>query len=337
MSSQWHKFQWRRFIVLFVAGSLLLTGCQTNGRSAAEATPVGLRLKWLHQAQFAGFYAAEQAGYFAEEGLRVTLLEGGPGINSIESVVSGEADFGVAGPELILQERSKGTPIQAIATTYRRNPFILVALAESGISKPEDLIGKRVAIGGNTGELQVRAMMNFLGLDYSQVEVVPFSLDLAPFYAGEIDVVPAFSAGSLIPMQNSGREFNYIWPDDYGIHFYSDTIFATEKTIAERPELVSSFLRAVLRGHRMAVENPEKALEYSLVYLKDADPDVQSQMIAASMPLINTGEDELGWMEPKIWASMYEKLLAQGFLTDELDVQDAYTLEFLRSIYSSEQ
>jgi len=328
--------QWQKWMAFLLTGALLLTSCQGLGLGPAEVTPVTLQLKWLHQAQFAGFYYAQSAGYFVDEGLDVTFLEGGPSVNGIERVLTGEADFGLIGAEQVLQQRSLGKPIVAIATTYRRNPFILVSLAGSGIEKPQDLLGKKVAIGGNTGELQVRAMMNFLGLDYSQVEVVPFSLDLAPFYAGEVDVVPAFSAGSLVPMLNSGRQFNLIWPDDYGIHFYSDTIIATEQTARERPELVTKFLRAALRGHRMTVENADKATEFSMPFLKDADPAIQTQMIVASMPLINTGDDHIGWMQREIWAEMYTTLREQGFLESEVDIDGVFTNRFLETIYSGQ-
>lgn len=325
----------RTFALSFSAIFLLL-GCQLPALNVGSQTPVSLQLKWLHQAQFAGFYYADQAGFFAEEGLDVTFLEGGPSINGVERVLSGEADFGVTGAEQILLERSLGKPLVAIATTYRLNPWVLVSLAESGIDRPEDLLGKSVAIGGNIGAVQVRAMMSFLGLNYDELNIVPYSLDLAPFYAGEVDVVPAFSAGSLVPILHTGHKLNLIWPNDYGIHFYSDTIFTTEKMIAEKPELVTAFLRAALRGHRMAVENADQATEHSMQYLKDADPAIQSEMILASMPLINTGEDHIGWMQREVWAGMYATLREQGFLEADVDVDAVYTNGFLETIYAGQ-
>lgn len=323
-------------VVVGILAVLLLTGCQLPGIQPATLTPVSLQLKWLHQAQFAGFYTAESEGLFRAEGLDVSIVPGGPSIDPIAQVLTGKAEFGVAPAEMILQQRSLGEPVVALATTYRLNPRVLVSLAESDITAPEHLLGKRVAIGGNPGELQLRAMMNFLKLDYSRMHIVPYDLDLTAFYAGEVDVVPAFIAGSLVPMLATGREFNLISSDDYGIHFYSDTIFTTEEMIASRPEVVTGFLRAALGGHQLAVQEPGKATEYSLAYLDGADPEVQSQMILSSIPLINTGDDSIGWMRSEVWHGMYDTLLEQGFIQTQIDVEQVYTMEFLEAVYNSD-
>lgn len=322
-----------RFIVVGVLALVSLVGCQILPNQSVSLTPVRFQLKWLHQAQFAGFYTAQRAGLFQSEGLDVAIVEGGPSIDPIAQVLEGKADFGVAPAEMILQKRSLGHPVVALATTYRLNPRVLVSLADSGITAPKHLLGKRVAIGDNPGELQLRAMMNFLKLDYNQIQIVPYSTDLTAFYSGEVDVVPAFIAGSLVPMQATGRKFNLISSDDYGIHFYSDTIFTTQELVETNPELVLRFLRAALHGHQMAVQDPQQATEYSLAFLEGADRDVQAKMILASIPLIHTGDDPIGSMRREVWRGMYDTLLEQEFIRDTFDVDQAYTLEFLEIIY----
>jgi NitT/TauT family transport system substrate-binding protein len=309
-----------------------LIGCQSPPNSP-PTDQVTVQLKWVHQAQFAGFYVAQEAGYYAEENINVSFLEGGPGINILERVHAGEVDFGVSAPEQIMFEHYHGHPTRAIATTYRRNPFVLVTLSSSNIRHPKDLIGKTLAIGNIDGALQVEAMLENLNLDSSQIDVLPYQFDLAPFYEGEIDVVPAFAAGSLILMQQERQDFNLIWPGDYGIHMYSDTIVANNEILSSNPDLVTRFLRATLRGHRKAVEDAETAVSASLKYTGDVDPNVQSQMVAASQPLIHTGEDQIGWMRPEIWTEMHALLLEQVFLPEPINVEDLYTLTFLEAVY----
>lgn len=311
-----------------------LAGCQ---EPAPQQPPdaVSVRLKWVHQAQFAGFYAAAQQGYYAEENLDVTLLPGGGEVDAIDDVVSGVVDFGVSAPEQILLRRSQGAPIVAIATTYQHNPFVLVSHGDSGIVRPQDLAGHTLAIGGDTGLLQVEAMMKYLGLDINEVEIVPYTYDTEPFWRGEVDVVPSFMAGSLLNMTAREDNLNLIWPGNYGVLFYSDTIIATEETLAERPDVVLRFLRATLRGHEYAVIHPEEAATFSLVYAEASDPDVQLSMSLASIPLINTPDTQIGEMQEETWQQMYDILFEQGFLANEVDLSQVYTRQFLNEIYPS--
>ena len=323
----------QRFGVLLIfLCILLIIGCQPQ-QTSPPPDEIIVQLKWVHQAQFAGFYVAQEEGYYAKENIKVSFLEGGPGIDIIGRVYNEEVDFGVSTPEQILLNHSLGKGTIAIGTTYRRNPFVLVSLASSGIKHPRDLLGKKIAIGNIDGHIQLEAMMERLNLDMSQVNIIPYAFDLTPFYNGEVDVVPAFAAGSFINLRQERQDFNLIWPSDYGIHMYSDTIITNEHLLTTNPDLVTRFLRATLRGHRKVVEDTETAVSASLKYAHTADPDIQAQMVAASLPLIHTGEDQIGWMRPEIWVAMHDLLFKQGFLSEPVNVEDAYTLQFLEAVY----
>jgi len=317
--------------VLLVAVSVL-AAC---GPQEVEKPPdeVSVQLKWVHQAQFAGFYVAQERGYYADENIEVSFIEGGPGIEPVEQVVIGQADFGVGAPEAILMRGSQGEPLVAIATIYRRNPLAFVALADSGIGRPADFLGRIAAIASSDGELQFAAMMRRLGLDINQVRIVPYSYDYSPFCSGEVDITIGSATGGLIRLRQQGYQVNLIWPSDYGVHLYADTLMTTDQLIAENPDLVTRFLRATLRGWREAIEDPETAATITLKYAKEADAELQTQMMEASLPLIHTGKDHIGWMRAEVWQGMHDILLEQGILEGTLDVGDVYTMEFLESIY----
>jgi len=298
-----------------------------------EFTPLTLQLKWVHQAQFAGFYVALEKGFYAEENLDVTLEPGGAGIDIMETVLTGQADFGLVGAEYILLNRSAGKPVKAIATTYRNNPFVLVTMPDSGITSPADFPRHSINVGGIDGYIQFVALLNRLGLDINEMEILSYSYDVERFYSGEVDITPAFSAGSLIEIRAAHPDVNVIWPLDYGIRLYSDTLFTTDSMISENPDLVLRFLRATLKGHQYALDNPEEAVEISLRYAANPDPIAQQQMLEASVPLIYTGQDEIGWMRGEVWQSMYEILVEQNLLEKPVDVEQAYTTRFLEEIY----
>ena len=295
---------------------------------------VSVQLKWVHQAQFAGFYLAQERGYYAEENIEVTFIEGGPGIETVEQVVTGQADFGVDAPESILMRRGQGESIVAIAAIYRRNPTVFIALADSGIERPTDLLGRTVAVAGVLDlELQLEAMIEKLSLDIHQIQIVPHSYDLTPLYNGKMDSIAVYSTGGLIRARQAGYELSLIWPSDYGVHLYGDTLFTTEQLIEENPDLVTRFLRATLRGWREAIEDTEEAVAITLKYAKEADAELQTQMMEASLPLVHTGEDHIGWMRAEVWEGMHDILLEQGILEEPFDVGEVYTMEFLESIY----
>lgn len=326
------KLQKSLLLIIVVTTIIGLSACTRQPTPEPELTPVTIQLKWVHQAQFAGFYVALDKGFYAEEGLDVTLKSGGVGIDIADEVLSGRAEFGLIGAEYILLHRSAGDPLKAIATTYRNNPFVLVTMPDSGIEKPEDFPGHTANVGGIDGLIQFEALLNKLNIQ--DVEILPYSYDLEPFYTGEVDITPAFSAGSLIEIQKSYPDVNVIWPLDYGIHLYSDTIFTTDQMIADNPDLVLRFLRATLKGHQYALENLEEAAEISVKYAENPDPAVQQAMLEASLGLIYTGYDEIGWMRKEVWQGMAEILSDQGLLDAPVNVDEVFTQQFIEEIYA---
>ena len=316
------------FIIFFTC-----FGCVPESENLPAPDSITVQLKWVHQAQFAGFYAAVEKGFYAAENLDVTLVPGGVGINIIDEVLSGNADFGLVGAEHVILSRSAGKPVKAIATTYRNNPFVLVTMPGSGIVSPLDFKGKIINIGGTDGEVQFKALLTKIGLSESDVEIIPYSYDLEPFYRGEVDITSAFSAGSLIGIQKSHPDVNVIWPIDYGIHFYSDTLFTTDSLIENNSDLVLRFLRATIKGHLYAIEQPEETLEICLRYAEDPDPEVQRIMLERSIQLIYTGQDDIGWMRAEVWQDMHDNLYQQGLLNSRVEIDQIYTIKYLEKIY----
>ena len=220
-----------RFSAAFLVVMIVLGACGTEKKSPPP-DKVTVQLKWIHQAQFAGLYVAQEQGYYADEHLSVMFVEGGPGIDLVGRVTSGQADFGVDGADRVLAARGEGQPVVAIAVIFRKNPFAFVALADSGITKPADFLGHTAAIGDAHGDLQFKAMMTNLGLDTQQVTIIPYLADYSNFYDGEADITLGYSTGGLIRMRRAGYDINLIWPSDYSVHFYADTLITTDQLIA---------------------------------------------------------------------------------------------------------
>ncbi|MHB8763193.1 MAG: ABC transporter substrate-binding protein [Deferrisomatales bacterium] len=312
--------------------ALLAAGC-SPAPAPAPREAVAVQLKWFHQAQFAGFYLARERGHYAAEGLEVALLPGGPGVDVIGEVTAGRAAYGVAAPEDVLTRRSQGAAVAAIAALYRRNPLVFLTLPGSGIGGPEGFPGRTISFPGADGRLQFQALMSRLGLDPGAATEVPYQYDYTSLLAGETAVTVGYVTGGVLRLRRQGREVNLIWPDDYGLHLYGDVLVAADAEAAAHPDRVTRFLRATLRGWREAVEDPAAAVDATLRYAKEPDRDLQARMMEASVPLVHTGEDRIGWMRTAVWEETHRLLAAQGVLAGPVDPASAYTLAFLERVY----
>jgi NitT/TauT family transport system substrate-binding protein len=315
---------------IYVIGS----GACSSIPNTPALTPVTVQLQWTHQAQCAGFYAASQNGDYAAEGLAVTFMEGGAQVDNLTPVLDGRAQFGVAIAAQLITARALGQPLRAIAVEYRRSPIVFFALADSGITRPQDFAGKKIRAPVSV-IATLQAMTSRVGITPDQYTAVDLPSDINLFKSGDVPVWSGYLNVFVFQVQQAGIKINVIYPDDYGVHFYADSIFARDDFIQAHPDLVTRFLRASLKGWTYAVENPDKIGPMVQKYNPQADPSLENARMTASLPLLNTGEDHIGWMKPEVWAGMEQTLRAQGVVTQSLDITQVYTLQFLQAIYGN--
>ncbi len=314
------------FTLLFLAA---VSACGTT--TPPPLTPITVQFDWFHSAQFAGFYAAEQNGDYTNEGLAVTFIEGGPNIDSLASVLDSKAQFGLVGGDVLIPVRAEGKPLRAVATILRRDPFVFFSLADSGITRPEDFVGKKILLYP-LARPRLYTMIAEVGIAPNEFTEVNTG-DFTALYTGDIDVASGFMTGEVLRVQQAGYKVNIIYLDDYGVHFYSSTLFATDTFLDAEPDVVTRFLKATFRGWTYAIENPTAVEPLVVKYNPNADSTFETAKMVASLPFVNTGEDHIGWMKPEIWEGMAKTLREQGILTTPLDVTDVYTLKFIQQIY----
>ncbi len=316
-------------VTLCVGG--LLSGCLTL-QTPAPLTPVSVQLNWTHAGPFAGFYAADQRGFFAAEGLDVAIQPAGYDQNYIASVLAGQAQFGVAAADELMLARANGQPVQVIAILSRRSGLAFVAPASAGIRRPTDIIGKKVRILPQSMAV-FQAMMARAGVTPDQYTLVNLPSDVALFAAGAADVWSVNTNNFGVILQAAGYQLSFIYPEDYGVHFYSSALFTTDQMVAERPDVVLRFLRATLKGYEYAVQNPATAGPLAQTYDATLDAALENAKMLATVPLIGTGEEAIGWMNATTWTSMETTLRAAGVLTESLSIASLYTTAFLEQIY----
>lgn len=247
--------------------------------STAELTPVRLQLQWVTQSQFAGYYAALEQGFYADEGLDVTILEGAVEIVPQQVVASGEAEFGIAWVPKVLASRAEGADLVNIGQIFQRSGTLQVAWADAGLASVEDWGGKRVGTWGFGNEWEVFAALRKAGIepdDASQVTIVQQPFDMALLLNREIDVAQAMNYNEYAQLLEATNPdtgklyqpedftvFNY---NDIGTAMLQDHIFARESWLAEEgsEDIAVRFLRASFKGWIYCRDNLDECVNIVL-------------------------------------------------------------------------
>lgn len=226
---------------------------------------ITLLLKWDHEFQFAGYYAAQQQGYYQEEGLEVTIKrrvkDDGRLLNVFTELKQGRADFIVSGPDLIIAI-DKGLPAKIIATITQSSPYAFIA-RQGEFASPAEFSGKKINITEPYwGPVELHAIITNTGGDGSHYisNSAPPSLTLLT--ENKVDVVATYIESATWQMQEMDEEFDIFTAGDYGIHLYGDTLMASDHIIQTAPKVVERFRRASLKGWHYAHEHPEEMAQF---------------------------------------------------------------------------
>ena len=253
-----------RVVLLSLAGWMALaltdTAKAANGTGAA-LDHVTLQLKWKHQFQFAGYYAAVAQGYYREAGLEVNLREAEPEHDPVEEVLAGRAEFGVGTSELLLL-RGKGRPVVALAVIYQHSPLVLLARKSAGAGDLQALAAQPVMIEPQSAELL--AYFKDEGVDPAKLHLVPHTFDVRDLINGRVAAMSAYATDEPFQLRQAGVDYLTFTPRAGGIDFYGDNLFTTEGEIRAHPGRVAAFRQASLRGWEYALAHPEEIADLIL-------------------------------------------------------------------------
>ncbi len=295
---------------------LLLLG-QTVRAQPEYLTPVTLQLRWHHQFQFAGYYAAKQQGYFKDAGFDVTLRAGATGHEPVIEVLAGRAQFGVGNSE-VLYQRLLNQPLIALAAIYQHSPSVLLVRQDSGIHSAQDLIGRNVMTIGIEYDAGLMAMLRNEGIDPKQVNFIQKSHQIADLIEGRTDAYSAYLTNEPYAMQQHAVPFNIISPSTYGVDFYSDILFTTEAFNDLNPEGVRKFRAAALKGWGYALQHREQTIELIKTEYASTKSIAHLRFEAEAIrPLIMAHIVEIGHMNPGRWAHMADVFAREGMVDQE--------------------
>ena len=225
-----------------------------------EIETITLQLKWHHQFQFAGYYAALEKGFYREAGLDVKIQSFGSDMKSpIDQVLSGAAQYGVMDSSLV-KFRLQGKPVVVLAVIFQKSPLAWLVRQDSGIRDPHDLVGKRAMYHTGT-QSELFAMLQVEGIPVSKINLIPSSFDIQDLIDGHTDAYDAYTTNEPYFLREQGIAYRLITARNYGIDFYTDVLFTTAAEIDQHPERVEAFRLASLKGWEYAMEHPDEIID----------------------------------------------------------------------------
>jgi len=275
---------------------------------------VRLQLKWHHQFQFAGYYAAVEKGFYNEVGLDVRIREGRSEVYPVAEVAGGRAEYGVAGPEAFLNYL-RGVPVVVLAVIFQHSPRVIIARAQADIRSPQDLVGKSVRMGDNIENMvEPYAMLLREGVavaslrtsgEWSMERFINGEWDA---FAGHVSVHPHYLKNLKVPI-------NIIQPITYGIDFYGDSLITSAVELENHPERVKRFRSASLKGWQYAMRHEDELIDIILAKYPGEEQQVSREVLKAEAEamhrLILPELVEIGHMNVGRWqhiADVYHEL-----------------------------
>ena len=309
--------------------AVILAAC--GGTDADELIPIRLQLQWSTQAQFAGYFAAIEQGFYNDAGLDVTILEGAVDIVPQQVLAAGGAEFGLAWVPKALVSREEGADLVNIAQVFQRSGTLEVAWADSGITEPAHWDGKRVGTWGFGNEFELTAA--FEKYDVTPSEIIQQPFDMSLLLNNELDAAQAMTYNEYAQVleQENPETGELYTPEDLavidfneiGTAMLQDAVWAEATWLAENEETAQAFLKASFQGWIYCRDNPDACVQTVLDRGSALGASHQAWQMNEISALIWPSPAGIGVMDKALWDQTLEVAVGQGVITAEPDA-DAY-------------
>jgi len=308
----------------------ILTACQSE-RPIAPNGRVAIRLQadWYPQPEHGGFYTALAKGYYAAEGLDVTVLPIGQYTSTYQVVSSGGADFGFGSSDQVLTSVSNGLPVRSVAAFMQHDPQAIMMHADSPVQDFPALEGR--AIAAQPGATWLKFLVSQYHL--KNVREVPATHSVASFLADKNYIQQIFITSEPFFVKQAGVKYRTILINTAGYDPYR-TIFGHQRFLDQQPEATRKFVRASIRGWREYLRDPGPAHEL----IQKRNPAQKAELMAFTVQALRdgkfiTGDDlsgaAIGQMDPARWATLNQQLTQLGVIRRAINAGQAFTTKFL--------
>ena len=323
----------KKLVLLMLGLAISLSACGGSQvqNDAGALTKIRLPMGYIANIQYAPFYAAIEKGYFKDAGIEIEF-DYSFETDGVKLVGAGELPFAVVSGEQVLLARAQEVPVTYVAAWYQQYPISVIAKSDAGIVTPQDLKGTTIGLPGLFGAnyIGLRALLFSAGLSEADVTLVEVGFNQVElFAAGKQNIVVGYAANEPIQLKAQGFDVTELRVAD-SVQLAANGLLASEKIIAEDPELVRAFVGAFLKGLKFTNENPDEAYALSATYIPnfaDLDEKVQKEILATSIEMWKA--ERLGYSDPQAWENMQTILLEMGLIPENMDLNKAFTNSFV--------
>ncbi|MDD3835074.1 MAG: ABC transporter substrate-binding protein [Sulfurimonas sp.] len=272
----------------------------------ADDKSLSVQLRWYHQFQFAGYYAALEKNFYRDAGLEVRLIEGGPTINPVKEVLLKRADIGVSNSSLVI-EYLRGEPVVMLGVIFQHSPNVL--LTSEKFKSPVDFAkGGTIALIGGDQDVELKAMFLKEGIDLKKVNFVSQNNNLGDLLQNRVDAINAYASNEPFVMKDKNIPYQILEPRKYGLDFYGDAIFTTQELIKNSPKNIEKFREATMKGWKYALKNQEEIISLILEKYNTQKKSYKRLKFEAevSKQLINPDIVQIGHSNPGRWEHIVE-------------------------------
>ncbi|MBI2358255.1 MAG: ABC transporter substrate-binding protein [Deltaproteobacteria bacterium] len=305
--------------------------------SEAQGKRVLVQFAWVVGGLHAGFFVAQEKGYYASKGLDVSISRGFGSGDTAKVVATGKAHFGEVNLPTAIISRGKGMPLTNIGVIIGKAPESFLSFAEKGIRKPKDVEGKSFAEATGAAIMVTwPAFAKLAGIDINKVTHIPIEAAAKPavFFSGQVDWVagfrPGFDEPVILRARKEGKKLVFLRWEDYGWKVYGNGLVTHQDVLKRDPKMVADFVGATMAGYAYAIEHPEEALNITLKDNPELDRETARLSLLFALDAIMTSaskEKGLGYMEPDRMA-FQTKLMSD--LMNFAPPKDAYTNQFIQ-------
>lgn len=324
-----------RKILMLTLVVALGAGLAACGGAASESgdgpKKVTLTLDWYPNADHAGIYMAKEKGYFEDAGLDVRIRQPSDPAAVLQLVAAGRSEFGISYENEITNAAVRDIPVKSVMAIMQEPLNSIITLKKSGITRPEDLAGKKIGYAGQSfGTAVIDTVLRKAGKDPDSAEKVNVGYDLRPaLTSGRVDaIVDAYWNIEAVELKQKGFETNVIRLPEVGVPNYNELVVATsDRYASENPASVRKFVGALVKGHRYAVEHPEAAKDALLKANKELDPETAKETLKLTTPVFKA--DRIGYQDPEEWKAYVDWAVKNGVLEKPVEVDKVMTNEYL--------
>lgn len=326
---------------LFLVPVLVACGATTTPVPKAKQA-VTLSLSYIPDVQFAPYYVAQDKGYFAAEGLEVTMQYGS--INDLMSLVAqGKIPFALVSGDELIQARANGIPVQMIATQYQKYPVALAALKSKNINSLADIKGKTIGIPGAFGSTYIglKALLASAKLTESDINLQTIGFTQREALAqGKVDAAMVYSMNEPVALKADGVDIN-LFEVSANSNLASIGLMAGESLISSNPDLVQRMVRAVQHGIKDTIANPDAAFESTIKVAPDAkstNPEQRKQVLretAKYMVNETVKGQPFGFNDAKIWEKTEQFLFDNKLTRTRTDASKGFLNKYLSTEFGN--